>query len=70
MLKYNVVESFWDSIVFNKVKAKCGLENVKFMLSGSAPLAEDLMLKLRVIFGYVFTDEDKSVELICVWDLV
>ena len=70
MLKYNVVESFWDAIVFNKVKAKCGLENVKFMLSGSAPLAEDLMLKLRVIFGYVFTDEDKSVELICVRDLV
>lgn len=41
----------WDKLVFGKVKARVGLDRVRIMLTGSAPLASHVMDFLRVVFG-------------------
>lgn len=43
--------ALWDSLVFNKVKARVGLDRVRIMLTGSAPLADHVMEFLRIAFG-------------------
>ncbi|KAF4654170.1 hypothetical protein FOL47_010108 [Perkinsus chesapeaki] len=43
--------AIWDKLVFNKIKARLGLERVQFVASGSAPLAAHVMDFLRVFFG-------------------
>lgn len=53
--------SFYDMLVFNKVKAMLG-GKVKFMLTGSAPIAGDVLDFLKVCFcahiveGYGMTE--------------
>lgn len=41
----------WDKIVFKGVREAVGLDNLHFMITGSAPIADDCMAALRVIFG-------------------
>ncbi|KAK8797427.1 hypothetical protein WA158_004635 [Blastocystis sp. Blastoise] len=51
LMNYNSLTSVWDRIVFDKVKEKAGLDRVKFILSGSAPISKECMTDLRCIFG-------------------
>jgi len=41
----------WDLLVFNAVKKKVGLDRVKCMITGSAPIAGEVLSFLRVVFG-------------------
>jgi long-chain acyl-CoA synthetase len=41
---------WWDKLVFSKVKAKVGLDRVKYMITGSAPISEEVMTFLRCVF--------------------
>jgi long-chain acyl-CoA synthetase len=41
----------WDKLVFHKVKAKVGLDRVKLMTTGSAPLSAEVFTFLRSVFG-------------------
>jgi len=43
------VSCLWDCLVFNKVKAILG-GNVRFMLTGSAPIGADVLELLKVCF--------------------
>eukprot|EP01041_Mallomonas_annulata_P001566 gene1566-3027_t len=42
---------FFDSMIFNPMKKALGLDRVRIMLSGSAPLPEDTMKFFRVLLG-------------------
>lgn len=37
--------------MFSKVKAKLGFDKIKFMVTGSAPISDECLIALRVIFG-------------------
>ena len=37
--------------MFNKVKETIGFDRMKFMVTGSAPIGDECMIALRVIFG-------------------
>jgi len=41
--------SIWDNLVFNKIKAKLG-GNVRFIITGSAPISPNLLDFLRICF--------------------
>ena len=45
----------WDNILFNKIKAKLG-GNVRFMLSGAAPIAAEVIEFMRICFGVDFVE--------------
>jgi long-chain acyl-CoA synthetase len=55
------VSGCWDCLVFNKIKALLG-GNVRMMLTGSAPIAAEVLDLLKVCFcaemfqGYVLTE--------------
>lgn len=46
-----VPSSIWDTLIFNKIKAKLGVTNLRTIVSGGAPLNADTMDFLRVVFG-------------------
>ena len=51
-LQRNYIQyGFWDTLVFNGVKAKVGLDRVHLMITGSAPIAPHVMEFLRIVFG-------------------
>ena len=37
--------------MFSKVKATLGFDKIKFMVTGSAPIGDECLIALRVIFG-------------------
>jgi len=41
----------WDRLVFNPLKARIGLGNVRMLVTGSAPISAHVMDFLRVVFG-------------------
>ncbi|KAI8912730.1 hypothetical protein EDD86DRAFT_224169 [Gorgonomyces haynaldii] len=47
--------SFWDSLVFNKVKQRLG-GRVRFMVSGAAPISPDVIDFMRICFGATFLE--------------
>ena len=52
MLSENILEnSLWDSLVFSRVKDQIGFDRLRFMVTGSAPIADETLIALRVIFG-------------------
>ena len=42
----------WDALIFKPVLAKIGLDNVRAMVTGSAPITAENLLFLRVLFLY------------------
>lgn len=65
----SVKHPFWDRIWSNKIRAKLGFQNMKFVNSGSAPLAPATMdflkcaLSMEILQGYGLTE---SLSGICV----
>jgi long-chain acyl-CoA synthetase len=41
----------YDRLIFNKIKRGLGMDHVRFMLSGSAPLSENVMMFFRCLLG-------------------
>lgn len=41
--------------MFSKVKARVGLDRVRIMITGSAPIAAHVMDFLRIVFRWVYT---------------
>lgn len=41
---------FWDTLVFRPLLSSVGLDNVRAMVTGSAPITADNLLFLRVLF--------------------
>lgn len=42
--------TFWDPVFFSKVRAKLGMDRVRLMITGSAPIADHVMAFLRCVF--------------------
>ena len=42
----------WDRVVFQGIRAKVGLDQLRFMITGSAPITEENHLFLRILFLY------------------
>jgi len=65
-LKHGRKGSIWDKILFNKMRQRLGVEHMKFMVTGSAPLSGDMHDFARVIFncpllqGYGLTETVSS----------
>jgi long-chain acyl-CoA synthetase len=47
----DTVSSALDGLLFRKIRAKLGLDNVRQILTGSAPIAPETLFWLRVVFG-------------------
>eukprot|EP00127_Corallochytrium_limacisporum_P000564 Clim_evm3s19 gene=Clim_evmTU3s19 len=51
-LKYGYfTHAVWDPLVFNKIKARLGLDRVRVTVTGSAPLAPHVIEFYRALFG-------------------
>jgi long-chain acyl-CoA synthetase len=46
-----LTHALYDALLFNKIKKALGLDQVRFMVSGSAPLAENVMTFFRILLG-------------------
>ncbi|EER06432.1 Long-chain-fatty-acid--CoA ligase, putative [Perkinsus marinus ATCC 50983] len=55
----------WDKLVFDKIKARIGLDRVQLVASGSAPLATHVMDFLRVFFGCAVAEGYGQTECTC-----
>ncbi|KAF4654168.1 hypothetical protein FOL47_010106 [Perkinsus chesapeaki] len=55
----------WDSVVFNGIKAKLGLDRVRLVASGSAPLASYVLLFLRALLGCPVVEGYGQTEATC-----
>lgn len=54
MKNYNQISHSFYDIIFNKIKATIGLNNLRFCLNGSAPISSDVCLFFRAVFGVPF----------------
>ena len=43
--------NFWDAVLFKKVKKTIGLDRVRYLITGSAPISDHVVQFLRVVFG-------------------
>lgn len=46
-----LTHSLWDGLVMNNVRKSLGLDRVRYMITGSAPIAGDSLYFLRAVFG-------------------
>ena len=70
LLKYGTLtHSLWDKIIFNKIKTALGMDHLRFMVSGSAPLSAPVMtffrclLSIPVLEGYGQTEGSAAATL-------
>jgi long-chain acyl-CoA synthetase len=49
--KGTLKHKLWDSVVFNPLKKRLGLDRVEVILTGSTPLSDEVMSFLRAAFG-------------------
>ena len=47
----HLTHSVWDRLLFHKIKKGLGMDHLRVMISGSAPLAENVMLFFRCLLG-------------------
>ena len=45
-----VTHKFWDALIFSKIKAKFGLDRIRVMITGAAPIPSHVIEFLRVAF--------------------
>lgn len=51
-LKDNVCTSFlWDHLVFKRIAAKCGLDRCRWILTGSAPISDSIVNRVKCVFS-------------------
>ncbi|CAN0291167.1 unnamed protein product, partial [Discosporangium mesarthrocarpum] len=43
--------TLWDKVVFGKIKAALGLDRVRFMVTGSAPIASHVLTFMRIMLS-------------------
>lgn len=66
----------WDKLVFSKIKARVGLDRVRIIITGSAPIADHVLDFLRIIFacpvleGYGMTETSAGATITTVDDCV
>lgn len=46
-----LTNAFYDRLIFNKIKKALGMDHLRFMVSGSAPLSENVMVFFRCMLG-------------------
>ena len=52
IMRYNTNHCpVWDALVFRPILRAVGLDNVRAMVTGSAPISDECLILLRVIFG-------------------
>ncbi len=51
-----VTHTLWDRVVFGPIKVRVGLDRVRFLISGSAPLAPHVAEFLRIVFACPFLE--------------
>lgn len=47
----SVTHAIWDRLVFSKIKERVGLDKVRLIVTGSAPIADHVLDFLRIVFG-------------------
>lgn len=58
--------AFWDKLVFSKIQKKLGLDRIKNIPTGSAPIAGHVLDFLRICFSCSVTEGYGQTELTCV----
>ena len=46
-----LTHSVYDALIFNKIKKGLGMDHIRLMISGSAPLNENVMTFFRCMLG-------------------
>lgn len=47
----SVKHALWDRIIFSKIKERVGLNRIRLIITGSAPIANHVLDFLRIVFG-------------------
>mmetsp|Transcript_1900 Transcript_1900/g.4273 ORF Transcript_1900/g.4273 Transcript_1900/m.4273 type:complete len:683 (+) Transcript_1900:70-2118(+) len=47
----SLTHGLWDRLVFSKIKQRVGLDRVRLMITGSAPIADHVLDFLRIVFA-------------------
>lgn len=61
-----LTHKIYDTLIFNKIKVGLGMDHIRLMISGSAPLNENVMTFFRCMLG-VPVVEGTVVRLYCSW---
>mmetsp|Transcript_1212 Transcript_1212/g.1893 ORF Transcript_1212/g.1893 Transcript_1212/m.1893 type:complete len:474 (-) Transcript_1212:29-1450(-) len=43
--------SLWDKLIFNKIKGALGMDKVRLMVTGSAPISSNVLTFMRILLG-------------------